>query len=40
MASTISVVNRMGARFPGIRAVVMTTSLAATTLSIISRWRL
>ncbi len=39
IASTISVVIRIGARLPGISAVVMTTSLAATTFSIISRWR-
>ena len=40
IASTISVVRSIGAGFPGISAVVMTTSLAATTLSIISRCRL
>ena len=31
IASTISVVTRIGARLPGISAVVMTTSLPATT---------
>ena len=39
MPRTISAVMSTGAFRPGIAAVVMTTSLAATTLAIASRWR-
>ena len=39
MPATISAVTRMGAVLPGTRAVVMTTSLPATTRVIVSRWR-
>ena len=39
MAFTISPVTSTGDRLPGIAAVVMTTSLPATTFAIISRWR-
>ena len=39
IASTISAVSRIGAFLPGTAAVAITTSLAATTFSIVSRWR-
>jgi hypothetical protein len=39
MPATMSAVTSTGAFFPGTAAVVMTTSLPATTLAIISRCR-
>ena len=39
MPETISAVMSVGALLPGTAAVVMTTSLSATTWAITSRWR-